>query len=298
MKYTLRQLEIFLSIARYQNISRAAERLHMSQSAASAALQSLEQSYNISLFKRIGKKLELNEVGKTLRNKAEILIANAQAFNEALEGHHEIGHLTVGASFTIGNHLAVSYLAGYLGNHPEAKVEINVANSPDIVAQVLNFEVDVGMIEGEIKHRELTLIPWREDNLVVFCSPGHPLAKKTNLTDKDIKQARWILREPESGARQTFNRALAGLMPELDIYLEFKHNEAIKKAVEAGLGIGCLSEIVLRNNFKTGELVPLRLPRRDMKRTFYFALPKNRSSTTAINWWIEECNRELNPATR
>jgi DNA-binding transcriptional LysR family regulator len=87
-------------------------------------------------------------------------------------------------------------------------------------------------------------------------------------------------------------------MPELDIYLEFKHNEAIKKAVEAGLGIGCLSEIVLRNNFKTGELVPLRLPRRDMKRTFYFALPKNRSSTTAINWWIEECNRELNPATR
>jgi DNA-binding transcriptional LysR family regulator len=80
MKYTLRQLEIFLSIARYQNISRAAERLHMSQSAASAALQSLEQSYNISLFKRIGKKLELNEVGKTLRNKAEILIANAQAY--------------------------------------------------------------------------------------------------------------------------------------------------------------------------------------------------------------------------
>ncbi len=295
MKYTLRQLEIFLSIARYQNISRAAESLHMSQSAASAALQSLEQSYNISLFRRIGKKLELNEVGKTLRSKAEILISSAHAFDEALEGHQEIGHLTVGASFTIGNHLAVSYLAGYLGNHPEAKVEINVANSPDIVAQVLNFEVDVGMIEGEIKHRELTLIPWREDNLVVFCSPEHPLAKKTQLTDNDIVAARWILREPESGARQTFNRALAGLMPELDIYLEFKHNEAIKKAVEAGLGIGCLSEIVLRNNFKTGDLVPLRLPKRDMKRTFYFALPKNRSKTTAINWWIDECHRELTP---
>jgi DNA-binding transcriptional LysR family regulator len=295
MKYTLRQLEIFLSIARYQNISRAAESLHMSQSAASAALQSLEQSYNISLFRRIGKKLELNEVGKTLRSKAEILISSAHAFDEALEGHQEIGHLTVGASFTIGNHLAVSYLAGYLGNHPEAKVEINVANSPDIVAQVLNFEVDVGMIEGEIKHRELTLIPWREDNLVVFCSPEHPLAKKTQLTDNDIVAARWILREPESGARQTFNRALAGLMPELDIYLEFKHNEAIKKAVEAGLGIGCLSEIVLRNNFKTGDLVPLRLPKRDMKRTFYFALPKNRSKTTAINWWIDECHQELTP---
>jgi DNA-binding transcriptional LysR family regulator len=80
-------------------------------------------------------------------------------------------------------------------------------------------------------------------------------------------------------------------MPDLDVYLEFKHNEAIKKAVEAGLGIGCLSEIVLQNNFKTGELVPLKLPKRDMKRTFYFALPKKRHKTAAIDWWVEECNR-------
>lgn len=292
MKYSLRQLEIFLAIARYQNISRAAETLHMSQSAASAALQNLEQSYNIKLFNRTGKKLELSEVGKTLRNKAELLASHAHEFDDALLGHNEIGHLKIGASFTIGNHLAVTYLAGYLGDHPEAQVDINVANSSDVVAQVLNFEVDIGMIEGEIKHRELTLIPWREDNLVVFCSPEHHLAQKPSLTDSDIKQARWILREPESGARQTFNRALAGLMPELDVYLEFKHNEAIKKSVEAGLGIGCLSEIVLQNNFKTGELVPLKLPKRDMKRTFYFALPKNRRKSIAVDWWMEQCNRD------
>lgn len=264
----------------------------MSQSAASAALQNLEQSYNIKLFNRTGKKLELSEVGKTLRNKAELLASHAHEFDDALQGHNEIGHLKIGASFTIGNHLAVTYLAGYLGDHPEAQVDINVANSSDVVAQVLNFEVDIGMIEGEIKHRELTLIPWREDSLVVFCSPEHPLAQKPSLTDSDIKQARWILREPESGARQTFNRALAGLMPDLDIYLEFKHNEAIKKSVEAGLGIGCLSEIVLQNNFKTGDLVPLNLPERDMIRTFYFALPKNRRKSIAVDWWMEQCNRD------
>lgn len=289
MKYSLRQLEIFLTIARYQNISKAAERLHMSQSAASAALQNLEQAYNISLFNRVGKKLELNEVGKTLRSKAVLLADHALAFEQALQGHGDIGHIKVGASFTIGNHLAVTYLAGYLTEHPEAKVDINVANSADIAAQVLNFEVDIGMIEGEVKDQGLELIPWREDRLVVFCSPEHPLAKKTNLSDKDIKQARWILREPESGARQTFARAMAGLIPDIDIYLEFKHNEAIKKAVEAGLGIGCLSEIVLQNNFKAGDLVPLKLPKRDMKRTFYFALPKQRHKTAAINWWMAGC---------
>ncbi|HAZ94776.1 MAG TPA: LysR family transcriptional regulator [Porticoccaceae bacterium] len=292
MKYSLRQLEIFLAIARYQNISKAAEKLHMSQSAASAALQNLEQAYNISLFNRVGKKLELNEVGKTLRSKAVLLADHALEFEQALQGHGDIGHLTLGASFTIGNHLAVTYLAGYLAEHPEAKVDINVANSADVVAQVLNFEVDIGMVEGEgeAKDKALELIPWREDRLVVFCSPEHPLAKKKNLTDKDIKQARWILREPESGARHTFARAMTGLMPEIDIYLEFKHNEAIKKAVEAGLGIGCLSEIVLQNNFKSGELVPLRLPKRDMKRTFYFVLPKNRHKTAAVDWWMAGCN--------
>lgn len=262
----------------------------MSQSAASAALQNLEQAYNISLFNRVGKKLELNEVGKTLRSKAVLLADHALEFEQALQGHGDIGHLKVGASFTIGNHLAVTYLAGYLAEHPEAKVDINVANSADVAAQVLNFEVDIGMIEGEITDKALELIPWREDRLVVFCSPEHPLAKKKNLTDKDIKQARWILREPESGARHTFARAMTGLMPEIDIYLEFKHNEAIKKAVEAGLGIGCLSEIVLQNNFKTGDLVPLHLPKRDMKRTFYFVLPKKRHKTAAVDWWMAGCN--------
>jgi len=291
MKYSLRQLQIFLSIARYENISKAAEQLHMSQSAASSALQTLEQAFNLSLFNRNGKKLELNEVGKTLRNKAQMLIAQAEEFEQALQGHSDIGHLKVSASFTIGNHLAVSYLAGYLARHPEAQVDINVANSSDVAAQVANYEVDIGMIEGEIQHKDLELIPWREDRLVVFCSPSHPLAKKQRLTDADIVAARWILREPESGARHTFNNALTGLMPKLNIYLQFKHNEAIKKAVEAGLGIGCLSEIVLQNNFKSGELVPLTLPKRDMTRTFHFVLPKNRHKMVATDWWIEECNR-------
>lgn len=261
----------------------------MSQSAASAALQNLQHAYNISLFNRVGNRLELNEIGKTLRSKAILLADHALEFEQSLQGHGDIGHIKVGASFTIGNHLAVTYLARYLAEHPEAKVDINVANSADIAAQVLNFEVDIGMIEGEIKDQGLELIPWREDRLVVFCSPKHPLAKKTNLSDKDIKQARWILREPESGARQTFARAMTGLIPDIDIYLEFKHNEAIKKAVEAGLGIGCLSQIVLQNNFKAGDLVPLKLPKRDMKRTFYFALPKQRHKTAAIDWWMAGC---------
>ena len=289
MKFTIRQLQIFLAVAKHQNISKAAQSLHMSQSAASEALLNLEHMYEVSLFDRVSNKLALNAIGHTLRREAENLIAHCQSFEEKLLDHTDVGHIKVGASFTIGNHLATRYLAGYLANYPEADVQLDIANTPDVVARVLNFDVDVGMIEGEVHHRELELIPWREDELIVFCAADHPLARKKTLTNKDIKEALWILREPDSGARHTFDRALAGLLPDINIYLELRHNEAIKNAVESGLGIGCLSQIVLKKNFANGDLVPLTLPRRNMRRTFYFALARKRFRLESVKSWMETC---------
>lgn len=289
MKYTLRQLEIFLAVAKYQNISRAAQSLHMSQSAASEALLNLEHTYEVSLFDRVSNKLALNAIGHTLRKEAESVLAHCESFDAQLRDHKDVGHIKVGASFTIGNHLATRYLAGYLASYPGAEVQLDIANTPDVVSKVLNFEVDIGMIEGEVQHRELELIPWREDELIVFCAADHPLAKKKSLTNKDIREAMWILREPDSGARHTFERALAGILPDINIYLELKHNEAIKNAVESGLGIGCLSQIVLQKNFANGDLVPLALPRRDMRRTFYFALPRKRYPMDSVESWMHNC---------
>ncbi|MCB1689575.1 MAG: LysR family transcriptional regulator [Halioglobus sp.] len=292
MRFTIRQLQIFLEVAKHQNISKAAQRLHMSQSAASEALLNLEHTYEVALFDRVSNKLALNAIGQTLRKEAESLLAHCASFEQTLLDHTEVGHLKVGASFTIGNHLATRYLAGYLANYPDADVQLDIANTPDVVARVLNFDVDIGMIEGEVYHRELELIPWRDDELIVFCAADHPLAGKKSLTNKDIREASWILREPDSGARQTFDRALAGLLPDINIYLELKHNEAIKNAVESGLGIGCLSQIVLQKNFANGDLVPLNLPRRKMRRTFYFALPRDRFRLESVEFWMRTC-REM-----
>ncbi|AQA19168.1 LysR family transcriptional regulator [Halioglobus japonicus] len=289
MKYTLKQLQVFLAVARHENISRAAAELHMSQSAASEALLNLEQGYAIPLFDRASNKLSLNATGHTVRKEAESLLAHCQHFEDLLHTHQSLGHIKVGASFTIGNHLATRYLAGYLGKYPEADVRLEIANTPEIVAKVLNYEVDIGMIEGEYQHRELELIPWRDDELVVFCAANHPLAEKKTLSTRDIREAAWILREPDSGARHTFDRAMAGLLSELNVYMEFMHNEAIKNAVESGLGIGCLSRIVLERNFANGDLVPLTLPRRDLRRSFYFVLPRQRYPIESVSYWMDTC---------
>lgn len=296
MKFTIRQLEIFLQVARHENISRAAKSLHMSQSAASAAILAFEEVYGVKLFDRSGNKLSLSPTGQSLRREAESLVAHCQGFEQQLLEHEKLGHLKVGASFTIGNHLASRFLATYLSDHPQAQVELEIANTPEVVARVLNYEVDIGMIEGEVQHKDLELVPWKEDELVVFCAANHPLAKKKTLLSRDIREARWILREPDSGARQTFDRAMAGVLPKINVFLEFRHNEAIKNAVETSLGIGCLSRLVLQKNFNNGDLVPLQLPKRDMRRTFYFALPKNRFPKKAVQLWIDICKSFDQPA--
>lgn len=290
MRFTLRQIEVFLAVAKHKNTASAAESLHMSQSAVSSALQTLEKGYNLRLFDRVGKRLELNEEGKTLRQRAEALLQHANEFDLELKGHDKLGHLKIGASYTIANHLAVNYLSNYLALFPDANVDFFVANSPEVISKVLNYEVDVGMVETAVNHSDLDLIPLQQDELRVFCSPDHPLAKKRRISDSDLASARWILREAESGARQTFERTFINALPGLDIYLEFRHNEAIKRAVESGLGIGCLSEIVLQSNIREGSLIPLKLPKKyQMKRTFYFVLPKKGYRKKTIENWMQCC---------
>jgi len=289
MRYSLRQLEVFLAAAHFENITRAAESLSMSQSAASSSLRDIEQQFDIQLFDRVGKRLQLNELGRVLRPKAESLLAQAQAFERDLSQHQDLGLLKVGATLTIGNYLAVEMMASFMSDNEGADVNLMVANTESIARMVENYELDVGLIEGELQHSELEVIPWREDDLVVFCAPDHPWANKGVLTDEDLLAAQWVVRESGSGTRQAFDRAMHGLLGDIHLRHELQHTEAIKRAVEAGLGIGCLSEIALRDAFKRGSLVPLSVPHRDWHRRFYIILHKQKYRGPGIDCWLELC---------
>ncbi|MBB5186542.1 DNA-binding transcriptional LysR family regulator [Zhongshania antarctica] len=289
MHYTLRQLEVFLAAAHTENITRAAEQLSMSQSAASSALKDLEQQFSIQLFDRIGKRLQINELGRALRPQAEALLDQAQALEQGFRRHDQVGELKIGATLTIGNYLAVDIMAEFISRHPAAKVALNVANTAAISQQVLNFDLDVGLIEGELHHPDLEVTKWREDELQIFCSPSHPLATKKNLSNADLLSAQWILREPGSGTRQAFDRALHDLLPDLNIRLELQHTEAIKRAVETGLGIGCLSKVSLQSALETKRLVALDAKSRDFKRFFYFILHRQKYRSEGILRWLELC---------
>ncbi|NIB45178.1 LysR family transcriptional regulator [Pseudomaricurvus alkylphenolicus] len=294
MKYTLRHLEVFLAVAGEQSISRAAEQLSMSQSAVSAALQEFENRYDMLLFDRSAKRLRLNGLGVTIRTKAESLLSNAQDFDRELKQHEELEPLKVGTSLTIANYLASEYLADYLHRHPRSEVEVVAASSPEIARKVLNFEIDIGLIEAEMHHSDLSQTPWREDRMVVFSRPDHPLATRRQLTDKDILACQWILREPGTAHRKTFDEAMYGLLVDLDIRLQLPQNEAIKNAVRAGLGIGCLSQLAVADDLERGLLVELPLKERPMHRRFYIVTHKHSASSRTVERWMNLCTDHLN----
>ncbi len=301
MKYSLRQLEIFLATAHHENISRAADELAMSQSAASTALKEFERQFDIQLFERAGKKLVLNEFGRLIQPKAEALLERAEELEDLLNAHTHPdtapgGSLKVGATLSIGNYLVSAFIARYMAENPGSHINLEVGNTARIVDMVSHFKLDVGLIEGEVHHPDLEISKWREDDLVVFCAPNHPYAQLEALTDQHLKDATWILREQGSGTRQTFDRAMHGLLPEMNVLMELQHTEAIKHSVEAGLGIGCLSQVTLTDAFRRGALVPLDAPGKNLHRFFYIIVHKHKYRSTGLTRWLDICRAETDSA--
>ncbi len=261
----------------------------MSQSAASESLKKLEDQFDIKLFDRVGKRLQLNDFGKLIRKQAEAFIDQAKNLELSLQQNTLSADLNIGATLSIGNYLAIHILSEFKEKFPSAKAKLSVGNTSKITEQVANFELDIGLIEGEISHPDLNISPWMHDELVVFASPVSELTNLVEVSDQELSQAKWILREAGSGTRQAFDNAMQGILHELNIELELQHTEAIKRAVESGMGIGCLSKITLNDAFRRGSLVGLKTPQRNFKRQFYIITHKEKYLSAGINNCLELC---------
>jgi len=288
MRFTLRQLEVFTAIARVQSVSRATESLAMSQSAVSGALADLERQFDVRLFERLGKRLVLSELGRALWPQAEALCEQARGLELRLSQQLS-GELRVGATLSIGNHLCAPLMAQFLRDNAGARISLRIANTEEVARSVKSFEIDVGLIEGELSDPELAVTRWRDDELVVFCAPGHPLAKRRALSDADLISCDWIVREHGSGTRQAFEHAMHGLFPQLKLALELTQTEAIKGAVAAGLGLGCVSRLALEDDFRHRTLVRCRVPQRDFRRAFFFVMHQRKFKSPALESWLALC---------
>jgi DNA-binding transcriptional LysR family regulator len=290
MKITLRQIEVFAAIARLENVSRAAAQLNMSQSAASTALLELERHFDCPLFDRVGKSLRLNGSGRGLLPQAEDMLARAGEVEGYLAGGR-LAPVAVGATLTIGNYLATLVVVEYLQKNPGSRVDLSVCNTQQVIERLRRFELDLGLIEGEASDSDLIFEPWLVDELVVFCAPSHPLAAVGLARSTELAAQKWIVRESGSGTRALFDRAMRASGVDPDVCLQLEHTEAIKRAVESGLGVGCLSRLSLREALRRGSLVEIKTPELALRRRFQFVRQRQRHVSTATQMFIDECLR-------
>ncbi|NOY13578.1 MAG: LysR family transcriptional regulator [Deltaproteobacteria bacterium] len=291
MGISLRQLEVFISVAQTGNVTRAAEALRISQSAVSMSLAELERLLGEKLFDRRGKRLVVNDQGRALIPKAAAVLSRVAEIDSLFSGpdHQSTGLLRVGASSTIGNYLMPRIFGAFTDHFSEAGISLDVGNTEHIVQELLRFNIDIGFIEGLCHQPAIETIPWRPDNLAIHVGAGHPLAEKAELSSDDLLQARWILREQGSGTREIFEAALSGKMDSLRVYLELGNTEAIKEAVAAGLGISCLSLLATRRARQSGALVALKTPFLDLRRNFYLLLHREKYRTKLLRCFIDFC---------
>lgn len=260
MHITLRQLEVFAEVLKSGSTTQASVMLSLSQSAVSAALTDLEGQLGVQLFDRVGKRLVVNEHGRLLYPRALALLEQTTEIEQLFR--EDNGAIRVYASSTIGNYILPAMIAGYRRDFPDLPLELSVGNSQDVINAVLDFRVDIGLIEGPCHSTEIISEPWLEDELVVFAAPSSPLTTGP-VTLEQLAASPWILRERGSGTRELVDYLLLSHLPRFQMAMELGNSEAIKHAVRHGLGISCLSRRVIAEQLQAGTLseVPVPLPR-------------------------------------
>ena len=267
---TLEQLRIFVAVADRQHVTQGAKALNIAQWAASHAIAALEAQHDTKLFNRVGRKIELTEAGRVFLAEARAVLARADQAELALTefGNLKRGTLSIQASQTIASYWLPRHLVAFRLAHPEIEIRLAVGNTAQVAAAVENGSTELGFVEGPVEKVHLASTPVARDQLLVVVGPDHPWIGRSRLTSTELMQGDWVLREPGSGTRSAFEGALAqtGLKPSaLRVQLELPSNEAVRAAVEAGLGAAAISASVAAPSIEAGLLsrIPYRLPERE-----------------------------------
>jgi DNA-binding transcriptional LysR family regulator len=267
---TLEQLRIFVAVAEREHVTEAARALNLAQSAASHAIAALEARHETKLFDRVGRRVALTEAGRAFLAEARTILAQVERAELSLSafGKLERGTLAVQASQTIASYWLPRHLVAFHHAYPGIDVRLAIGNTAQVAEAIEAGLAELGFVEGAVANDRLASAPVAWDQLVLVVGREHPWRKAKSLSADDLLQGDWVLREVGSGTRSVFEQALStrGVPPErLRVAMELPSNEAVRAAVEAGLGATAISASVAAPSIESGLLchVPFRLPQRE-----------------------------------
>jgi DNA-binding transcriptional LysR family regulator len=286
-----RRLQVFHTVARLLSFTKAAESLHMTQPAVTFQVRQLEEYFNTRLFDRTHNRISLTEAGQRVYEFADrIFDLYAEMENAVRDMTGEIsGVLIIGASTTIAEYMLPALLGDFKKQYPDINVHLKVSNSDGIVHMVENNDIDLGVVEAPVMNKNLVVEECRKDRLVAIVSPQHALAQQQKVRLPELLEAAYIDREEGSGTREVILEYLSKLgMNSTDVHvsMELGSPEAIKGAVEAGMGVSIVSEVTIHKELQLGTLVALELDP-PLERPFSFVHQKQKFRQRAMDELLE-----------
>lgn len=288
LKLTLRQLEILEAVARCGSFSRASTELHLTQPAVSMQIKQLEASLGMPLFEHMGKRIALTEAGRATLRTGEAIgrqlanLAQTLADLQGLQG----GTLAVSAAST-ASVFAARLLALFRALHPDVHLSLNVVNRETLLRHLAGNDVDLALMGQPPDDRDLTARPFMDNPLVVIAATTHPLAGMRHIPLARLLEEPLIGREQGSGTRGALEKFLAEQGLSFAAAMEMNKNEAIKQAVEAGLGLGVVSLHTVQAEIASGQLCVLDVQGFPLKRQWYLVHREGKRLSPAARAFTE-----------
>lgn len=271
---TLRHLSVFATVVENGGITKAAESLHIAQPAVSQTISDIEKYYNIILFDRINNKIILTEDGKELYLKAKEVLNSFDDFESVALSKLKNPSLNLGVSISIGKSILPTMTKLIEKNYPDIKLSLLIAKTSIIENKILSGELDFGIVEGKIKDKNIDLIPFKKDNLVIVANKDYNI--HTEITLKDLSKEKLCIREYGCSSRDYLDSVMS--MNELSYkpFLESMSHDAILSFLENNLGVAILPKTIVKKNLNNGILKEIKIKDINFERTSSIIIHKNK----------------------
>jgi DNA-binding transcriptional LysR family regulator len=286
-----RRLQVFHTVARLLSFTKAAETLHMTQPAVTFQVRQLEEYFNTRLFDRTHNRISLTEAGARVYEYSDkIFELYGEMENAVREMTGEIsGSLTIGASTTIAEYMLPALLGDFRAKYPDVSIHLKVSNTDGIVSMVENNTIDLGVVEAPVSNKNLVVDECRRDHLVAIVPPGHPVAGHQTIKLEELLEYPFICREEGSGTREViaeYMNSSPDCQTYMNVAMELGSPEAVKGAVEAGMGISVVSNATIQKELRLATLVAIELDP-PLERPFSFVHQKQKFRVRVMEELLE-----------
>ncbi|MBN9648214.1 MAG: LysR family transcriptional regulator [Terrisporobacter othiniensis] len=279
---TIRHLKIFIEVARTGKMSLAAQRLFISQPTVSQAIRELEDHYSQKLFERLSKKLYITSFGKELFSYATKVVEQFDNLEKTMNDNLHIENLRIGASVTVGTCLLSKILKEFHNLAPRVNTYAYVNNTTMVEKKLLESDLDIAIVEGEIHSQDLVPTPVIDDYLVLLCNNNHPLSKKEKITLYDLQNQRFAMREDGSGTREFFEQILHKYKIQIQLAYEASSTDTIRRAILDDDCLSLLSIHTFEEDIICGKIHIMKTDLNPLKRSFKLVHHKDKIMTPSI----------------